>query len=176
MAKNWTVKEAVVVLAQGSDKAAIQDIARRFPLFATTASRGEVGLLEIIQALPDHITARKIESVLKADIEVTEEEEEVKEVKEKPKKAKEKPAKRGRKKKVEEVEEVEEEELEDEELEDDEGEEEGDGLDELSLPELRKRAKKAGIKVKGMSKEEIIAALRGEDDEEDEDDDDDWDI
>lgn len=179
MAKNWSAKEAIVVLAQGKDKAAIQDIGRRFPLFATAGSRGVEGLLEIIQALPDNITVRKVEGVLKEGVGEYEEEKEEKPAKAKEeKKAKKATAKKG-KKKVEEPEEEEEEELEDEDWdEEDEEEEEEESLEDLTLPQLRKKAKELGIdtkKVKGKKK--LIAAIEAADeDDEDEDDDDDWDI
>lgn len=195
MAKNWTTAEAVKVIVEGKDKEAIQDIGRRFPLLAVASAGGAQGLLEIIGALPDHQTARKIESVLKAGIEEVEtEEEEVEEKEEKKskgkakdkkkekakgkaKKEKEKPTKGKGNKKKEEVEE-EEEDFEDE---DEDMEEEDDGLEEMTLAQLRKHARKNKVDIEGLkSKADIIAAIRGEDvdaDEDDEDeDDDDWDL
>ena len=73
MAKNWSMKEAVAEILAGN-KEAIQDIGKRFPLTANAiATMGNnAGAVAIINALPDHISARKIESVLKdgvADIE-----------------------------------------------------------------------------------------------------------
>jgi len=174
MAKNWSAKEAIVVLAQGKDKAAIQDIGRRFPLFATAGSRGVEGLLEIIQALPDNITARKVEGVLKEGVGEYEEEKEEKPAKAKEeKKAKKATAKKGKKKVEEPEEEEEEEELEDE----DWDEEEEESLEDLTLPQLRKKAKELGIdtkKVKGKKK--LIAAIEAADEDDEDEDDDDWDI
>ena len=67
MATNWTLAQAVKKINEGTDKASIQDIGRRFPLTAVAiAEMGtNAGASKIIGALPSHITARKIESVLK---------------------------------------------------------------------------------------------------------------
>ena len=111
MAKNWTVAEGFKALMD-NDILARQDIAKRFPLFATATSR------EILMALDD-LTIRKVESMLRkyhsaqwdfAD-EVDDEEEKVTKVVEKTEGTNE-PVKRKRgrpKKVVEPVEEVEEE-------------------------------------------------------------------
>lgn len=64
MAKNWTAAEAIEAIRNG-DRAAISDIGKRFPLFAHYAACDAV---QLIMALPEFITARKIESVLKGDI------------------------------------------------------------------------------------------------------------
>lgn len=201
MAKNWSAAEAARVVYEGKDKAAIMDIGKRFPLFVAAASRGTEGLLEIIGALhPDRITARTIESKLKEGVGEYEEDEDATEDKPAAKKA---PAKttatkgRGRSKAAVEEDEDEEEEApkkptrgrgkaaskakpepeEDEDDEDFEDDEDEIDYEELSLTELRKEAKRQKINVAGMKRDQIIAALRGEDDdEEDEDDDDDWDI
>ena len=71
MATNWTLSQALAKITEGTDKAAIQDIGRRFPLTAVAlAEIGQnAGAAKIIGALPSHITARKIESVLKDGVE-----------------------------------------------------------------------------------------------------------
>jgi hypothetical protein len=69
MAINWTTAQAVNVIREGKDKAAIQDIGRRFPLFLNAAAKGEEGLLELLSVLPEYMTARKLEGALKGDIE-----------------------------------------------------------------------------------------------------------
>lgn len=94
MAKNWSAAEAVKVVREGKDKAAIRDIGGRFPLFIFLAASNPVG---IIEALPEYVSARKIEAILKGDIDTSassasddddeEEEEEVKPVKKSKKKA-----------------------------------------------------------------------------------------
>lgn len=130
MATNWTLSQALAKITEGTDKAAIQDIGRRFPLTAVALAEigHNVGAAKIIGALPSHITARKIESVLKdgveqdadADVEDTEDEEEA------PKNEVKKPAKKAAKAKTEE---------------DAEDEEEDDPV------ALYKKCKKAGLKV-----------------------------
>ena len=92
MAKNWKVAEAVNAIRNG-DKDAIADIGRRFPLFAVNAATVNDGAMGLIEAIPEFITVRKMESVLKKGVddseveseedEIDEEEEEVKPKKEK---------------------------------------------------------------------------------------------
>ena len=130
MATNWTLSQALAKITEGTDKAAIQDIGRRFPLTAVALAEigHNAGADKIIGALPSHITARKIESVLKdgveqdsdVDVEDTEDEEEA------PKKEAKKPVKKTAKAKTEE---------------DAEDEEEDDPV------ALYKKCKKAGLKV-----------------------------
>ena len=109
MAKNWKVAEAVNAIRNG-DKDAIADIGRRFPLFAVNAATVNDGAMGLIEAIPEFITVRKMESVLKKgvdDSEVESEEDEIdeegkdenveEEVKPKKKKAK-KEEKAGKKK------------------------------------------------------------------------------
>lgn len=158
MATNWTLSQALAKITEGTDKAAIQDIGRRFPLTAVAlAEIGQnAGAAKIIGALPSHITARKIESVLKdgveqdsdADVEDTEDEEEA------PKKEVKKPAKKAAKAKTEE---------------DAEDDEEDDPV------ALYKKCKKAGLKVAPKKtakyyKDQLAKAAATE-----EDTDDDWD-
>ena len=130
MATNWTLSQALAKITEGTDKAAIQDIGRRFPLTAVALAEigHNAGADKIIGALPSHITARKIESVLKdgveqdsdVDVEDAEDEEEA------PKKEAKKPVKKTAKAKTEE---------------DAEDDEEDDPV------VLYKKCKKAGLKV-----------------------------
>jgi hypothetical protein len=96
MAKTWSVSEAVKVIREGKNKADIIDITKRFPLFAVLAAANPMG---IIEALPEYITARKIEAALKGvnDDEESENEDEEETVE---KSVKEKPAKKSKKKPV----------------------------------------------------------------------------
>ena len=154
MAKNWTMSQAVKAILAGN-KEAIVDIGRRFPLTANAiaAMGNNEGALTIINALPDHITARKIESVLKDGVQESEEEAEEEVVEEKPTK-KEKAAKKPAKK-AEEIEEVD--------------------YSEMNAMELFKLCKKRGIKAEPKKKAaEYIkllkaadAKLEGNDEEED---------
>lgn len=83
MAKNWSVSEAVKAINAG-DKEAIADIGKRFPQFAVAAAKvnGNEGAMTIFGALPEHVTARKVEAILKdgvdedTDAETTDEDEE----------------------------------------------------------------------------------------------------
>lgn len=156
MATNWTLSQALAKITEGTDKAAIQDIGRRFPLTAVAlAEIGQnAGAVKIIGAVPSHITARKIESVLKdgveqdpdVDTEDTEDEEET------PKKENKKPAKKAAKANAEE----------------DANDEEDDPV------ALYKKCKKAGIKVAPKKsakyyKDQLAKAAAAEEDADDED-------
>lgn len=159
MATNWTLSQALVKITEGTDKAAIQDIGRRFPLTAVALAEigNNVGAAKIIGAVPSHITARKIESVLKdgveqdsdVDVEDAEDEEEA------PKKEVKKSAKKAAKAKTEE---------------DAEDDEEDDPV------ALYKKCKKAGLKVAPKKsakyyKDQLAKAAAAEEDA----DDDNWD-
>lgn len=113
MAKNWKVAEAVNAIRNG-DKDAIADIGRRFPLFAVNAATVNDGAMGLIEAIPEFITVRKMESVLKKgvdDSEVESEEDEIDEEEEEVKPKKEKKEEKVAKKKVKKAEEEEEEEV-----------------------------------------------------------------
>lgn len=166
MAKNYTVAEAVAVLRDGSDTAAIMDIGRRYPLFsylATTmvAKAGEE-FEAFVKYLPEYTTANKINSAIKktiVEIEAVEVEEE-----EAP--AKKRGPKKAAKKKV--VEEEPEEDEEDEELEEE---------DEVEEEVEEKPAKKAAKKpAKKPAKKAPKKAKKAEVEDDEEDDDDDWEI
>ena len=144
MAKNWKCNEAVRAI-QAGDKAAIQDIGRRFPLFANLAAQVNEAGAAILDCVPEYCTARKIESVLKGDVPEVEEDE-VEEVEEKAP-AKKAPAKKSAKK-APAKKEVEEEE-------DDE-----DDLESKSAKELYEMCKEKGLKVKAKQDKEVyIEAL-----------------
>ena len=83
MAKNWKVGEAVLAIKSGSTGDKL-DIGRRFPLFAILAGQTNEAGYELLNCVPDHVTARKIESVLKGDVQPTSDDdsEEVEEVQE----------------------------------------------------------------------------------------------
>ena len=110
MAKNWKVAEAVNAIRNG-DKDAIADIGRRFPLFAVNAATVNDGAMGLIEAIPEFITVRKMESVLKKgvdDSEVEFEEDEIDEEEEEVKPKKEKKEEKVGKKKAKKAEEEEE--------------------------------------------------------------------
>ena len=64
MAKNYTAAEAYKIIRQGINKTAMQEIAEQAPVFAMYAAKGAD---EIISALPDFITAQKIEKAIKGE-------------------------------------------------------------------------------------------------------------
>lgn len=66
MAVNFTAAQAAAIILEGTDKAAMMDIGSRFPLFAIAVA-GNVQ--EVLKALPEIVTARKIESVMKEGVE-----------------------------------------------------------------------------------------------------------
>lgn len=104
MAKNYTLKEAANIIAEGKKKDEILEIGRRFPLLtvslASVISAASDKFLDFINYMPDHITANKINSAMKADIEETEAEADTDDVEEEaPKKVEKKaPAKKSEKK------------------------------------------------------------------------------
>ena len=159
MATNWTLSQALKKITEGTDKAAIQDIGRRFPLTAVAlAEIGQnAGAAKIIGAVPSHITTRKIESVLKdgvdqdADEEIEDDVAEEEEDKKPVKKTAKKPVKNA-------------------EVDDSEDEDEED--DPVAL---YKKCKKAGLKVAPKKsvkyyKDQLAKAAAAEEDA-----DDDWD-
>lgn len=149
MAKNWTAAEAIEAI-KNDDRAAIKDIGNRFPLFAHYAACDPA---EIVKALPEYITARKIEGILKGDLstEEVDTDEETEEVIEKnTKKSDDNPVKKSKKKPA-----------------DDEDDDEDDEDDEDEEPvKPAKKSKKKEDKVTKKSKKKSA----------DDDDDDDWDL
>lgn len=100
MAKNWTIGEAFKAVMEG-DKEGILDVGKRFPLSCVMLAKVNAEAAVIFDALPENMTVRKLESVLKGDIEVSDEDDtnedaSVVEKKEKKEKAEKKSGKRGR--------------------------------------------------------------------------------
>ena len=67
MAKNWTLKEAVAVIAAGTDKEAICELAKRFPLTSMAIAKmgTNVGIEALFGGMPEHMTMLKMERSLK---------------------------------------------------------------------------------------------------------------
>ena len=140
MAKNWSMRQAAEAVLAGN-KEDIIDIGRRFPLTlnALSSMNGNKGAMDIISALPEHITARKIEAGLKDGVAESVEDEieepkelEVSEPEEKPVKDK----KARRTKKADE-----------------------DSLETMSEVELFKLCKSRGIKAKPKQNKEYYLDL-----------------
>lgn len=159
MAKNWTIGEAFKAVMEG-DKEGILDVGKRFPLSCVMLAKVNAEAAVIFDALPENMTVRKLESVLKGDIEVSDEDCEnedapVVEKKEKKEKAEKKGGKRGRPaKKVVEP---------DDEDFDDEDEEDEDEEEVVVKPKKKEKEKKN----KKPAKKPVV---------EDDDDDDDFDF
>ena len=154
MAKNWKLGEAVRAI-QAGNKEDIIDLGRRFPLFSNLAAQVNEAGMAIIDCVPDYCTARKIESVLKGDVQEAAEgddegaEEEAPAKKAPAKTEKKAPAKKAAKK----------------------AEEEEDDLESKSAKELFDMCKEAGLKVKPKQDKSVyIEALKAaKDDAEEED-------
>lgn len=168
MAKNWLMKEAANEIISGN-KDAIVDIGRRFPLVSNAIAKmgNNEGAMIIINALPDYISVRKIEAVLKDGVQEIEDDEIVDPTEEKEEVVEEKPVEkkgRGRKKKEEPMNEPVEDAAEDEEPD----------LKKMSEVELFKLAKKKGLKPEPKKNKKYYIDLLTKSAEE-ADDEDDWD-
>lgn len=73
MAKNYSLAEAVQVLLENEDTAAIADIGRRYPLLAVKITRVAVKAGEefgdLMQFMPDNLSANKINGTIKKALE-----------------------------------------------------------------------------------------------------------
>ena len=148
MAKNWKVGEAVQAIKAGN-KEDILDIGRRFPLFANLAAQVNEAGVALLDCVPEYCTARKIESVLKGDVQEAAEDDEVVEEEASKKVEKKAPVKKAAKK----------------------AEEPEDGLESKSAKELFDMCKEAGLKVKPKQDKSVyIEALKAADEETDEED------
>ena len=161
MAKNWNVGEAVRAI-QAGNKEDILDIGRRFPLFANLAAQVNEAGTKMLDCVPSYCTARKIESVLKGDVQETEGDDEVVEEEAPAKAEKKAPAKKETKKAPAKK-------AKDE-------DEDGDDLESKSAKELFDMCKEAGLKVKPKQDKAVyIKALKDAEAKADEPEEEDWD-
>lgn len=69
MAKNYTLNEAVEVIAKGTDMEAIADIGKRFPILAhkiaVVAAKAGESFVDLMGYMPEHLTANKVNTVIK---------------------------------------------------------------------------------------------------------------
>lgn len=85
MAKNYTIKEAVEIIAKGTDLEAIAELGKRFPVLTTkiavVAAKAGSDFVDFMGYMPEHLTANKVNTVIKngisSDVEDTDEEEDV---------------------------------------------------------------------------------------------------
>lgn len=83
MAKNYTLKEAVEIIREGTDSAAIIDIGRRFPLLlhkvSTICALAGDQFVDLMSYMPDHMTANKLNTALKSGVSAEDDEGEAEE-------------------------------------------------------------------------------------------------
>lgn len=69
MATNYTIKEAVEILAKGTDAEAIQEIGRRFPILAVKiahiTAKAKDEFVDFMGFMPEYLTANKVNSEIK---------------------------------------------------------------------------------------------------------------
>lgn len=139
MAKNWTMCEAIEEMANGT-KESIADFGGRYPLttilMAKAVSGDKEAVVELIKALPEHITVRKIEATLKTGVAEVEANEETAEVEANEPVKKEKKA----------------------------AKEEADDYKAMTAMELFKECKKRGIKAEAKKSEKYYIGLLKKDD------------
>ncbi len=72
MAKNYTFSEAVGIIANGTDLESVADIGRRYPVLATkvatVAAKAGDSFIDLMNYMPDYLTANKVNSAIKAGI------------------------------------------------------------------------------------------------------------
>jgi len=190
MAKNWTVAEAVQAILQ-NDKNGIADFGKRFPQATNVLTRiaamntdGGAALQELANAIPERVTVRKIDAVLKDGVEPVEDEDADDTEEEAPK------AKRGRTAKTDEekkaaakarreARKAKKAKVEEPEDDEDEGEAEDDysGMNAVDLFKLcKKRGIKAAPKMKAAEYIKLLKAADAKvaDDADEDEEDDEW--
>ena len=62
--KNYTLKEAVEIIAEGKDLEAIADLGKRFPILsikiARLTAKAEKEIVDFIQYMPEYLTIKKV--------------------------------------------------------------------------------------------------------------------
>lgn len=78
MAKNWTLKEAVVEITKGTNKEAIQELGKKFPLTSIAIAKmgSNAGIETLFGGMPEHMTMLKMERSLKEGVSETADEDE----------------------------------------------------------------------------------------------------
>lgn len=178
MAKNYTLKEAVEVIAKGKDLEAIMDLGRRYPLLLAKVSKitalAKDEFIDIMNYMPEYITANKINNAIKSTLEPKVEAEEADEeneskVEREPKTEEPKEHKKRGRKPKQKVEAVPTEES-----------AEAENYEEMKAPDLFKLCKSRGIKAMPKKPARFYIDLLEKDDkskavEEETESDDDWD-
>lgn len=70
MAKNWTLKEAVSVITKGTNKEAIQELGKKFPLASIAIAKmgTNAGIEQLFDSMPEHMTMLKMERSMKEGV------------------------------------------------------------------------------------------------------------
>ena len=98
--KNYTLKEAVEIIAEGKDLEAIAELGKRFPILsikiARLTAKAEKEIVDFIQYMPEYLTIKKVNNAVKTVNDSKAETEDATEAENKPVE----PKKRGRKPKA----------------------------------------------------------------------------
>ncbi len=67
--KNYTLKEAVEIIAKGEDLEAITDLGKRFPILsikiARLTAKAEKEIIDLMQYMPEYLTIKKVNNAVK---------------------------------------------------------------------------------------------------------------
>lgn len=67
--KNYTLKEAVEIIAKGEDLKAIADLGKRFPILsikiARLTAKAEKEIVDLMQYMPEYLTIKKVNNAVK---------------------------------------------------------------------------------------------------------------
>lgn len=67
--KNYTLKEAVEIIAKGEDLKAIADLGKRFPILsikiARLTAKAEKEIIDLMQYMPEYLTIKKVNNAVK---------------------------------------------------------------------------------------------------------------
>lgn len=148
MATNYTIEEAVKIIAEGKNAEAIQEIGKRFPILAVKiaalTAKAKDEIVDFIGYMPEYLTANKVNSEIKKSLIASDDEAEDETPVEKPTKS----SKKANKKKAAD--------------EDDQD----DGVVDYTKyngDTLIKMCKERGIYKKGMKKADLVAAMENYD-------------
>ena len=73
MARNYSMAEAVRIVREGTDKAALIDLGKKFPMVLYHLTKLDGNGMDFVSMLPAKITTRKMESILRGGVEVDDE-------------------------------------------------------------------------------------------------------
>ena len=86
--KNYTLKEAVEIIAEGKDLEAIADLGKRFPILsikiARLTAKAEKEIIDLMQYMPEYLTIKKVSNAVKTASEPKAEAEDATEAENKP--------------------------------------------------------------------------------------------